>query len=253
MPSTLPIIGIPCATYARPHPYPLAHGNNETYIRAVEVAGGVPLLIPLVQHEATLLAAFQAVDGLLFAGGVDLDPAYYSEEPHPALGSVNHEQDRVEMQLLAWAKQFHKPVFAICRGFQLLNVAYGGTLYQDLPSQYQPNLNHDESFTRQQRDLPAHGLRLANDSKLAELLGTTPFAVNTMHHQGVKDLGNELQAVGWSDDGLIEAVEDPQRPWVVGVQCHPEEMVRGEDLRWQAIFKAFVEAAKAARNEAIEA
>ena len=138
MPSTLPIIGIPCATYARPHPYPLAHGNNETYIRAVEVAGGVPLLIPLVQHEATLLAAFQAVDGLLFAGGVDLDPAYYSEEPHPALGSVNREQDRVEMQLLAWAKQFHKPVFAICRGFQLLNVAYGGTLYQDFPSQYQP-------------------------------------------------------------------------------------------------------------------
>lgn len=246
--SPIPVIGIPCASYdLRPVPYPLIHGNNETYIRAIEQVGGGPLLLPLVQSERALRAAFGRLDGLLLAGGVDVDPARYGEEPHPQLGAVNREQDRVEFLLIEWARAAQMPIFAICRGFQVLNVAYGGTLYQDIQAQLDSEHNHAESFEQQQRDLQTHRLKLLADSRLGGYLGADEIPINTLHHQAIKGLGGGLRAVGWADDGIIEAVESPEEPWVVGVQCHPEELVKGADGRWGGVFAGFVAAAAAWR------
>ena len=253
MHATMPLIGIPCATYQRPFPYPMTHGNNETYIHALERAHAVPILIPLVRDTTVLRAAFDRIDGLLLAGGADVDPKYYGEEPHQNLGKVNAEQDRVELQLIEWAREINMPVFAICRGLQILNVAYGGTLYQDIPSQYTTNVNHSESFHRDERDLMVHQLQLAGDSKIAQFIGEEDFPINTLHHQAIKDLAPSLRATGWSDDGLIEAIEDPSKPWVVGVQCHPEELVRQRDHRWLDVFESFAQACVAWRNTRLEA
>lgn len=244
MSSRLPIIAIPCATYARPHPYPLAHGNNETYIRAVERLGGAPMLIPLLHDDGALRALFAQADGVLFAGGADLDPAHYGEQPHEKLGTVNPLQDAVELKLLGWAREARMPVFAICRGFQLLNVGYGGTLYQDLPSQHPGGHNHLESFDQNIRELQTHAMSLDPGTRLGEWLQSSEIPVNTLHHQAIKDLAPDLKAVGWSDDGLIEAVESVTEPWVVGVQCHPEELVKGADARWEQVFQAFIAAAR---------
>jgi putative glutamine amidotransferase len=244
----LPLIGIPCATYERNYPYPLAHGNNETYIRAVEQAGGAPILIPLLHNEQALRAIFAQLDGLLFAGGVDVDPALYGEAPHPNLGRVNPEQDRVEFKLFEWARMSQMPVFAICRGFQVMNVVYGGTLYQDIDTQLPSDHNHLESYNQQERDLQSHRLDLLPDTKLVEYLGTTTIPINTLHHQAIKDLAPDLRAIGWADDGLIEAIESTTEPWSIGVQCHPEELVKGRDGRWGGVFAAFVVAASAWRT-----
>ena len=246
MPSLLPIIGIPCASYdVRPVPYPLIHGNNDTYIHAVEQTGGVPFLIPLLRNEHALRAAFEQLDGLLLAGGVDVDPARYGEAPHPNLGSVNAEQDRVEFLLTEWARAAQMPIFAICRGLQVLNVAYGGTLYQDLPSQYDTKHNHSESVIRKQRDHQSHRLDITPTSKLGQYMGVESLPINTLHHQAIKDLAPGLRAVGWAEDGIIEAIESPNEPWVIGVQCHPEELVKGVDGRWGGVFAGFVHAASA--------
>ncbi len=247
MPPKLPLIGIPCATYERAYPYPLAHGNNETYIRAVEQAGGAPILIPLLQDEQALRAIFAQLDGLVFAGGVDIDPALYGEAPHPKLGRVNPEQDRVEFKLFEWARASQMPVFAICRGLQVMNVVYGGTLYQDIDTQLPSDHNHLESFDQQERDLQSHRLDLLPGSRLVEYLGSSSIPINTLHHQAIKALGADLRAVGWSDDGLIEAIESTTEPWSIGVQCHPEELVKGKDGRWGDVFAAFVGAALAWR------
>jgi putative glutamine amidotransferase len=247
--SPIPIIGIPCASYdVRPVPYPLIHGNNETYIRAVEQVGGAPLLVPLAQSEQALRAIFERLDGLLLAGGIDVDPARYGEEPHPQLGQVNREQDRVEFLLIEWARAAQMPIFAICRGIQVLNVAYGGTLWQDIPAQLESDHNHSASFQQNQRDLQSHQLKLLPDSRLVGYIGASELPINTMHHQAIKDLAPGLRAVGWSDDGLVEAVESPDEPWVVGVQCHPEELVKGADGRWGGVFAAFVAASAAWRT-----
>jgi putative glutamine amidotransferase len=240
-----PLIGIPCASYAhRPYPYPPVQGNNETYIQAVERLGGVPLLIPLLHQEPALRSIFDRLDGLLFAGGSDIDPALYGEEPHPNLGTVNPTQDQVELTLMGWARAWQMPIFGICRGFQVMNVAYGGTLYQDLPTQQDAAGNHQESFDRKVRDHLSHAMKVDGASRLASMLDATDLSVNTLHHQAIKDLGPGLRAIAWADDGIIEAVESTLEPWVIGVQCHPEELVKGADQRWDNVFRDFLTAAQ---------
>ena len=235
----MPLIGIPCAVYQRPHPYPLVHGNHITYIRALENVGGAPLLIPLLEDERLLRKIWDQLDGLLLAGGSDVDPAWYGQAPHAQLGEVDQQQDRVELQLCRWALAEGKPILAICRGIQVLNVAAGGTLYQHLPDQYSSAVNHEESREQQQRALHTHSLELLPDSRLAQLLDATQLMVNSLHHQAICDLAAPLQAVGWSDDRLIEAVESATNQWVIGVQCHPEELMP----QWEAVFAQFVRAA----------
>jgi putative glutamine amidotransferase len=235
-----PIIGIPCGTLRDKDWCPPMVGHRQTYVEAVVAAGGVPMMIPLVDHEDVLRVLYERIDGLLLAGGRDIAPGFYGEVPIPEIGEVDVLRDEVELPLTRWAVADGKPVLGICRGVQLINVALGGTLYQDIPAQLGTNILHDDSYRREDWTYLAHDLEIDPHSRLAGLLGTC-FPTNSLHHQSVKAVAPGLRAVGWAPDGVIEALEGNNGHFIVGVQCHPEALQGQTDPRWAALFRAFVE------------
>jgi putative glutamine amidotransferase len=241
---THPLIGITCGSLTDRDWCPPFVGHRKTYIDAVVAAGGAPFLIPLVDDKAVLRALYDRLDGLLLAGGGDVDPRHYGEEPLPELGAVDALRDRVELPLARWAAADGKPVLGICRGIQVLNVALGGSLYQDIPTQLVGELAHNGSYAAQDWSHMAHDLRLAPESRLAELFGTTLLPTNSLHHQSLKALAPGLRPVGWAADGVVEAVEGENGHFLIGVQCHPEALQAEADPRWRALFRAFVERAR---------
>ncbi|HMO58036.1 MAG TPA: gamma-glutamyl-gamma-aminobutyrate hydrolase family protein [Roseiflexaceae bacterium] len=238
-----PVIGIPCSAYPDSW-YTPANGNAISYLRAVEAAGGIPALIHLTQDEEVLDAHFRRCDALLLAGGVDVDPDFYGAERHPLLEATNPEQDTVEVALTRRAVNTGMPLLGICRGIQLLNVALGGTLYQDLDAELADALDHRESTKTQNMAHLAHPIKIQRDSHLAALLDTDELVVNTLHHQAVRDLAGGLRVVGQAPDGVIEAVEGVHGSFLLAVQCHPEELYAQADRRWTRVFEAFVAAAR---------
>lgn len=236
-----PYIGITCATFHDKDWCPPTFGHRQSYIDAVTAAGGVPILIPLVEQEDILRAVYERIDGLLLAGGGDVLPIYYGEEPHERLGTTDPLRDHVEIPLVRWAAADGKPILGICRGIQVLNVALGGTLYQDIEAQISTTIPHEISYNRQDWTYLAHEVRLDPESRLAHLLGAPNIQTNSLHHQSVKDLAPSLQVVGWSPDGVVEAVEGTNGHFMIGVQCHPEALQGDTDPRWQAMFAAFVQ------------
>jgi putative glutamine amidotransferase len=239
-----PYIGITCGSFRDRDWSPPMNILRKTYSDAIAVAGGAPFLIPLVEDEEVMRALYDRIDGLLFSGGGDVDPVNYGEEPIPALGPTDPLRDKIELQLARWAIDEGKPVLGICRGVQVLNVAMGGTLYQDIPSQLKTHLVHDSSYTRQDWTYMAHDLKLAPDSKLAQLFGTTAFETNSLHHQSLKQVAPGLRPVGWAPDGVVEAVEGSNGHFLVGIQCHPEALQSAADPRWRALFGRFVESCR---------
>lgn len=213
-----------------------------SYLRAIEAAGGVPLLIHLTDDEAVVRALYERCDGILLPGGDDIDPAYFGEERHPQLGDVDPQRDTVELLLARWTREDRKPLMGICRGLQVINVAFGGSLYQDIPSQLPDSLDHRHNTRLRQYDVPGHPLALAPDSWIAERLGATEVVSNTMHHQAIKEVAPGLRAVGQAPDGVVEAVEGDGEHFVVAVQCHPEHLWSSAEPRWASFFRAFVEA-----------
>ncbi len=243
-----PIIGVPClmgiAFFARNDPwFPRIHGNVIDYLHAIEAAGGAPLLIHITTNDDVLERLYQQIDGVLLAGGEDIDPVCYGAPRHPKLGNPDPVQDDIEMKLTRWALRDGKPVLAICRGIQLLNVALGGTLYQDIPSEVEGALNHNESTDREDMTYLAHPISIESNSRLADLFGATEALVNTLHHQALRDVAPALRVTARAPDGIIEAVEAVTPEWVVGVQCHPEMLWNQRDSRWARVFQGFVEAA----------
>jgi putative glutamine amidotransferase len=236
-----PLIGITCGTFRDKDWCPPIFGHRQTYVDSVVAAGGAPLLIPLLEDEAVLRALYERLDGVLLAGGCDVDPRHYGEEPLPELGTVDALRDRVELLLARWAAQDNKPIFGICRGMQVLNVALGGSLYQDISTQIPTPLVHDDSYASENWQHMAHELSIAPDSAVAQLLGATPFAINSLHHQSLKTVAPGLRAVGWAPDGVIELVEGDGAGFLLGVQCHPEALQAAADPRWQTLFRHFVE------------
>lgn len=212
-------------------------------IRVVADAGGVPVLIPYPYDEEKLAVAVGAVDGLLLQGGVDVDPHLYGEEPLPGMGSFDPEIDALDVTAARLALERDIPVLGLCRGAQVLNVAAGGTLYQDIPSQVPGALKHAQKAPRW---AASHAVRLEADSRLAEILGATELRVNSYHHQSVKDVAPGFRAVATAPDGIIEAVESAAHRFAMGVQWHPELMVEREP-RYAALFRAFIEAARAVK------
>ena len=170
-----------------------------------------------------------------------MDPAWYQAEPHPKANPPSRERDLFELALFAAARQRELPILGICRGIQVVNVALGGTLWQDLPSERPGEVDHNPEAARSER---THLVRLEPGSLAASALGGTEIRVNSFHHQAIRDLAPKLVATGWTDDGLIEAVESaPGQPWLLAVQWHPEEMhaeVRSPD---RGLFRALVERA----------
>lgn len=244
-----PTVGIPTQTLQAidgiPEGLPASWVMNQRYYYAATEAGGVPWMVPLLHDDLeTLRCVYERLDGILLAGGVDMDPTIYDEAPHPRLGNIDPARDTVELTLARWAIEDGKPLFGLCRGLQVLNVALGGSLHQDLDAEYPDAIKHDYfPTTGFERDYLAHDVELAAGTILARTFGTRRVAVNSMHHQGVKRLGADLVASAIAPDGLIEAVELPGEDFVVGVQWHPE-MLEEKDPRTRDLFRAFVDAAR---------
>ncbi|MHB8243082.1 MAG: gamma-glutamyl-gamma-aminobutyrate hydrolase family protein [Solirubrobacteraceae bacterium] len=210
------------------------------YMRAVERAGGLPVaLAPLGTDSVEQLLDHLA--GLLITGGPDLDPSCYGAERHSELGPTDSGVDAFEIALCKHGDARAMPMLGICRGAQVLNVSRQGTLHQHVPDVYGTVLQHRQS---EPGDQSTHEVRLASDSRLAEIVGAGPLPVNSFHHQAIERLGTGLRPVAWSQDELIEAVEDVDGRYVLGVQWHAETLVeRPEQL---ALFERLVEAASLA-------
>jgi putative glutamine amidotransferase len=211
------------------------------YVEGVAGAGGAPVVLPPVGDERTAGAVIQSLDGLLLSGGSDLDPFYYGEERVPELGPTIPERDAFEMALVDLALSRGLPIFGICRGMQVLNVALGGTLYQDLPSQREGDvLKHRQATPKWQ---PTHEVEVEDGSYIAGVMGRDLVKVNSYHHQGIKGLAEGLVVTGRSSDGVIEVVEaeDLSQRWLLGVQWHAEAM-RGPQQ--ERLFEAHVSAAE---------
>jgi putative glutamine amidotransferase len=238
---SLPLIGI---TVGRSQPFgPLARYTfnlTESYVRAVQAAGGLPVVMPPVLNEDELHELFARLDGLLLSGGGDIDPALFGQLRHRFTHGVSDERDRTEIALAHWSLAEDKPVLAICRGIQVMNVAAGGTLIQDIPSQISNALVHHYSDDTP-RDYVAHTVRINPDTRLANILGTNEVAVNSWHHQSCDAPGRGLVYTAWSSDGIVEGAEVPEHRFAVCVQWHPEEMFHNR-ADMLALFRALVEA-----------
>lgn len=237
-----PVIGIPCGGYPDSWFTPV-YGNAISYLRAIEAAGGIPALIHLTRDEAVIDAHYQRCHALLLAGGEDVHPSRYGAAPHPRIGATNPLQDDVEIALARRAAADGKPILGVCRGLQMLNVALGGTLYQDISSELPDALDHEEST--KQRDMAhlSHPIRIAADSWLAAQLDVGELTVNSLHHQALRDIAPGLRVTARAPDGVVEAAEGVGAGFIVGVQCHPEELWERADQRWARVFAGFVAAA----------
>jgi len=221
---------------------------NNTYVRSVAAAGGLPLLLPVVSEESDIEACAEAyvdsLDGLMFSGGADLSPHLFGEAPLPCVARISESRDSWELALFRAARKRGLPILGICRGCQVINVALGGTLYQDIPSQV-PGA-HGHYPQGQAMDELYHDVEIADSgSRLAKALGSGRLRTNSFHHQAVRDLGKDLVQTARSADGVIEGYEgtDPER-FLVAVQFHPEALT-ARHPRFLSLFQALTEAARA--------
>jgi putative glutamine amidotransferase len=239
-----PIIGITCSRsvdgrwsdYSRGHFMEFAF---DAYSQAVLNCGGAPLLVPIMQNPGSLAAICGRIDGLILTGGPDVNPRFYKEEPHQGLSDVDEAQDQMEMELTRQALAADVPVLGICRGLQVLNVAMGGTLYQDIALQVPKACNH---APRADRSTVSHKVRIEPRTRLYGMLKRRSLWVNSKHHQAVKQPAHGLSISATATDGLIEAVEASDRTFAIAVQWHPEGLWQ-KDISARKLFKALVAAA----------
>lgn len=238
--SGFPVVGLPTLAIP-PGPKPPRFGINQSYVRALTSAGCAPVLIPILDDDERLRAIYERLDGIVFPGGADVAPHEYGEEPIDNLNVVEAPRDRTELTLARWAFADDLPTLGICRGQQLLNVALGGSLYQDLRHQGVTQVEHSDADGRARTAL-THRVRLDPDSRLAQLIDETSIDVNSLHHQAVKSVAPPLRVTGKSDDGVIEAIESPDRRFWIAVQWHPEEI---DEIPWvRRLFQGFAKAAQ---------
>jgi putative glutamine amidotransferase len=215
---------------------------NRPYTDAVLAAGLIPLVVPPMSEEGAV-AILDSVRGLVLTGGEDVDPARFSARRHPATGPANDLRDRIELALAKEAAARRLPTLAICRGVQVLNVALGGTLVQDIPSELSTTIEHDAESERSSR---VHAVSVDSGSRLEKIVGSRQIATNSFHHQSVDRLAPGLCTVAKSPDGVVEAVECADRAWwAVGVQWHPEELTGTLEDWDRKLFAAFAEAVRA--------
>jgi putative glutamine amidotransferase len=224
---------------------------SQRYIRALTAVGALPWMIPLVGDDAeTMRGIYDGLDGVFLPGGADIDPANYGEERHASCDKGDPARDEVELMLVRWAIGENKPVLGVCRGLQVVNLAAGGTLYQDLADQMPGAIKHDyfPFGGRYSRDFLAHDVQVAERSRLAEIFGAGALKVNSMHHQGIRSLGEQLVATAVAPDGLVEGVESADGSYLVAVQWHPE-VLADNCPRTRRLFESFVEAAADYREQ----
>jgi len=236
---TSPVIGLTTYRGKSEHGSPTV-ALAQDYVVALTAAGGAPVLIPSDMEKMACASIIQHLDGILFSGGGDIAVQRFNGEPHPKVADVDQERDEAELELLNLALQYKKPFLGICRGIQLINVGTGGTLYTDIRDQVPGALEHDFSVGFP-RNHPAHSLKVNPGTRLAKILGSTSMMVNSLHHQGVKEIGSGVEPVAFAPDGLVEALEIRDHPFAIGVQWHPECLSDLEPMRM--LFRSFVEAA----------
>jgi putative glutamine amidotransferase len=237
--SGCPLVGLPTLAIP-PGPKPPRFGINQSYVRALAAAGCAPVLIPILDDDERLRAIYERLDGIVFPGGADVAPQEYGEEPIDDLNVVEPPRDRTELTLARWAFADDLPTLGICRGQQVLNVALGGSLWQDLRHQGVTPVDHSDADGRA-RTAMIHRVRLDPDSRLAQLIDETSIEVNSLHHQAVKAVAPRLRVTGTSDDGVIEALESDDHRFLIAVQWHPEEI---DTVPWvQRLFAGFARAA----------
>jgi putative glutamine amidotransferase len=218
---------------------------NEAYVEAVSRAGLTPLVLPPLDPRE-LDAVATAVHGLVFTGGEDVDPAEYGAAPGARTTSIHRQRDRCELALAGIARQRKIPTLAICRGIQLMNVALGGTLVQDIPTERPSPIEHDKSDERTMR---VHDVTIEPRTRLAAAIGETRITVNSSHHQAVDRVGEGLRVTAQSPDGIIEGAEWVKDDWwMLAVQWHPEELV-GDPKPWdRGLFNAFADIVRSSRR-----
>lgn len=239
-----PLIGITCNTTIIEGEVFTGRGRtfvNSDYVASIVRAGGTPLLLPPVLDEAVIKAQVESLDGFVFSGGPDVDPLLYGEEPDSQLGVVNHERDTYEKRLVQLAGELGKPMLGICRGAQIINVACGGSLYQDIVKLDACTIKHMQSSV--QRDALWHSAVIEPASKLAAVLGEHKLLVNSYHHQAIKTPAPGFAVVARAQDGTVEAVEREVGPWTIGVQWHPE-LLSANHASMLALFETLVREAR---------
>jgi putative glutamine amidotransferase len=212
-------------------------------MKAIEQAGGIPLILSYLEEEKAIKKIAQKLDGLYLTGGNDIDPIYFGEEPHPNLGFFHPGRDAFEIKMAQLFLQLNKPILGVCKGSQMLNLAAGGSMYQDTPSQMEGELIQHTQIAR--HNVPTHEVEIVEGSLLHRIVGEKKIRVNSFHHQSNRDPGEDLMFSGVAQDGVVEAVESKVHPFALGLQWHPETMaVKSHDETSQRIFTEFIEACK---------
>jgi putative glutamine amidotransferase len=212
---------------------------GQAYVTAVQRAGGIPLVIPVGIEGSALATLLSRLDGVLLSGGGDIDPLLFNGAPHPKVYGISPERDAMEIALVKMALAMDKPLLAICRGIQVLNVALGGGLYTHIQDQVEHSLKHDW-FPKFPRDKLAHTVSLTCESQLDQIYGADEIRVNSLHHQGISRVGEGLTATAFAPDGLVEGLEVEGSSFALGVQWHPECLP--DDPGSQQLFGAFIQA-----------
>lgn len=222
------------------------HSVNSNYIKAVFAAGGIPVNIPIIHDEDDYDRYLNLLDGIVLTGGIDLCPLSYNENPLKEVDTISSIRDKYEIGLFKKAYEKRMPILGICRGLQIINVCLGGNLYQDINKQVSNSLGHAPSGTP--RDEFYHMIRIKNNTKLYNIFGRENLAVNSLHHQSIKELGENLIATAFSEDGIIEAIEAIDDRFLMGVQFHPESFV-DKHPEYIDIFKELISVSKTKRSQ----
>ena len=235
-----PLIGITASSYTNAEGLVFNRMYNPV-ARAIDAAGGLPVYIPTGLAEDTLKDIYERIDALLLPGGPDIDPSYFGEAPHPTI-TVDAPRDALEVPLARWAVADDTPVFGICRGHQVFNVALGGSLIQDIPSLVETEQAHDQP-NELPRSYLAHEVKVDPNSRLAGILGSTSVKVNSLHHQAVGRMAPGVTGTAQSPDGIVEAAEMPSKSFALTVQWHPEDLWETDEAQ-KRVFEGFVAAAR---------
>lgn len=211
---------------------------NNGYMKAIEQAGGLPVVLPMTNDPAILDAYINQLDGFVLTGGADIDPLLYGQQTQNCCGAIDPVRDAMEVPFAQMLAKQDKPVLGVCRGCQVLNVALGGTMYQDLPTNRpESTLAHRQ---KQPDRFPAHSVDLVDGTLLANILDVSQLMVNSLHHQGIDQIAPSLTACATAPDGLVEAVYLPTHSFFLGVQWHPERMFESDPLS-MTLFQTFVQ------------
>lgn len=214
---------------------------NQDYVELILEAGGIPFLLPHNKNREAIKQQMMAMDGIIFSGGQDIHPLHYKEEPLSCLEAVCLDRDEFELEAIQLAHALKKPILGICRGLQLINVAFGGTLYQDIGQQFpSPSIQHSQ---KTHKAAATHTVDIVPGSQLSRIFGKESLMTNSFHHQAVKDLAPGLSVNAKAKDGVVEGIEKKESPFLIGVQWHPEMMLERHPEMLK-LFSAFVSAAQ---------